>query len=221
MRRSLATLGIIAGLGLAIAGCSSTPAATQRATGSGSTSASTLSSTSSSASTTNIVLYNVNSDGPYYRALLTGAIGDDGPAVAVYPDGKIDQEHNSEMELNLSRGTFRLNIAQLEKRFLALAMQHYPTYPATCSVFDSLTIPVSIVAGSGTAAYRGITGTFTITVTAQEDLYRPCNPPTKSWEVILLTGRGIVSGLGPSHKRGHGPDPPAFAAESPGEEGQR
>lgn len=194
MRKSLATLGVITGFGLAIAGCSSSPAAPHRATGPSSTSSSTLSSTSSSASTTNILLYNINSDGPYYRALLTGAIADYGPAVAVYPDGKVDQEHNSEMELNLSRGTFRLNIAELEKQFLALVMQHYPDYPATCSVSDSLTIPVPIVAGSGTSAYRGITGTFTITVTAQEDLYRPCSSPTKSWEVILLTGRGTVSG---------------------------
>jgi hypothetical protein len=61
-------------------------------------------------------------------------------------------------------------------------------------VFDSITVPVPIVADSGTGAYRGITGTFTITVTAEEDLYRPCNPPTKQWEVILLTGQGTVSG---------------------------
>lgn len=194
MRKSLARLGIIVGLGLAIAGCSSASAAPHRASGPGSTSSSTSSSTFSSASTTNILLYNINSDGPYYRALLTGAIADFGPAVAVYPDGKVDQGHNSEMELKLSRGTFRLNIAGLEKQFFALAMQHYPTYPATCSVFDSLTIPVPIVAGSGTGAYRGITGTFTITVTAEEDLYRPCKSPTKSWEVILLTGQGTVSG---------------------------
>jgi hypothetical protein len=186
MKKSLATLGIITGLGLAIAGCSSAAAAPHPATGS--------SSTSSSAPTTNILLYNINSDGPYYRALLTGAIGDYGPAVAVYPDGQVDQEHNSEMELDLSRGTFRLDIAQLEKQFFAVVMRHYPSYPATCSVFDSVTVPVPVVADSGTGAYQGITGTFTITVTGQEDLYRPCNSPTKRWEVILLTGRGTVSG---------------------------
>lgn len=138
-------------------------------------------------------MYNINSDGPYYRALLTGAIADFGPAVAVYPNGKVDPEHNSEMQLNLSRGTFRLNIAQLEKEFVADAMQHYPTYPATCSVSDGITVPVPTVAGSGTGAYRGITGTFTITVTAEEDLYRPCNSPTKQSEVIFLTGHGTVS----------------------------
>ena len=116
--------------------------------------------------------------------------------MAVYPDGKVDQEHNSEMELKLSRGTFRLNIAQLEKQFFTHAMRHYPTYPAMCSVFDSITVPVPIVAGSGTGAYRGVTGTFTITVTAEEDQYRPCNPPAKPpyWEVILLTGHGTISG---------------------------
>jgi len=66
--------------------------------------------------------------------------------------------------------------------------------PATCSVSDSITVPVPIVPGSGTGAYRGIAGTFTITVTAEEDLYRPCNSRTKQWEVILLTGQGSVSG---------------------------
>lgn len=91
MRESLATLGIITGLGLAVAGCSSASAAPHRASGSGNA----PSSTSSSASTTNILLYNINSHGPYYRALLTGAIADFGPAVAVYPDGKVDQGHNS------------------------------------------------------------------------------------------------------------------------------
>lgn len=99
------------------------------------------------------------------------------------------------MELELSRGAFRLNIAQLEKKFFAHAMQHYPNYPATCSVFDSITAPAPIVAGSGTGAYRGVTGAFTITVTAEEDRYRPCDPPAKRpyWEVILLSGQGAVS----------------------------
>lgn len=195
MRKSLATLAITAGLGLAIAGCSSSPTAPHGTAGSGSTPdaiAGSTSLTGSSTSQVNILLYNINSDGPYYRALLTGAIGDFGPAVAIYPNGKVDQEHNSEMELNLSRGTFRLNIAQLEREFFAHAMQHYPAYPATCSVFDSLTVPVPIVAGSGTGAYRGIAGTFTVTVTAEEDLHRPCNSPTRQWEVILLAGQGIL-----------------------------
>jgi hypothetical protein len=115
------------------------------------------------------------------------------------PHPHAGRTHNSEMELNLSRGTFRLAIAQLEGEFLAHVMQHYPNYPnypATCSVFDSITVPVPIVAGSGTGAYRGIAGTFTITVTGEEDLSRPCNPSAKRpyWEVILLTGDGSVSG---------------------------
>lgn len=196
MRKSLAALGIAAGLSLAIAGCSSSLAAPHTAADPSSTPGNAPSGTSlaSGTSQANILLYNINSDGPCYRALLTGAIGDYGPAVAVYPDGKVDQDHSNEMELNLSRGTFRLNIAQLEKEFLAHALQHHPTYPATCSVSDSITVPTPIVAGSGTGAYRGVTGTFTITVTAEEDLYRPCNSPTKQWEVILLAGQGTLSG---------------------------
>ena len=59
----------------------------------------------------NLSVYSINSDGPDFRAVLSGSIGDYGPAVAIYPNGKVDPEHNSELELNLSHGTFRLNIA--------------------------------------------------------------------------------------------------------------
>jgi hypothetical protein len=68
--------------------------------------------------TAHLVIYSVNSDGPDFRVVLSGAIGDYGPAVAVYPDGKVDPEHDSELELKLSRGTFRLNIAGLVLRLL-------------------------------------------------------------------------------------------------------
>jgi hypothetical protein len=43
----------------------------------------------------------VNSDGPDFRAILTGAVGDYGPAVTVLPNGTVDPEHTSEMELKL------------------------------------------------------------------------------------------------------------------------
>ena len=36
--------------------------------------------------TVHIIDYSINSDGPYLRAILTGAIGDYGPAVTVFPD---------------------------------------------------------------------------------------------------------------------------------------
>jgi hypothetical protein len=116
---------------------------------------------------THIILYNINSDGPYYRAVVTGTIGDYGPAVAVYPNGNVDPQHNSEMELKLQDGAFRLNIAGIEKTFFA-HVEHQPAYSATCSHFQSFASTVPIVAGSGTDAYRGITGSFEMNVTADE-----------------------------------------------------
>ena len=56
----------------------------------------------------NILIYSINSDGPHFRAVVTGAVGDYGPAVTIYPDGQIDPMHNSEIELKLAHGSFRL-----------------------------------------------------------------------------------------------------------------
>ena len=43
--------------------------------------------------------------------ILTGAIGDFGEAVSVYPDGTINPQHNAELNLALTRGSFRKRIA--------------------------------------------------------------------------------------------------------------
>ena len=67
--------------------------------------------------------------------------------MAVYPDGKVDPEHDSELELKVSRGTFRLDIAGLDREFFRHA-SHQPAYPATCSEYISFATPVSVVAGS-------------------------------------------------------------------------
>jgi hypothetical protein len=144
---------------------------------------------------THIILYNINSDGPYYRAVVTGTISDYGPAVAVYPNGKVDPGHNSEMELKLQDGSFRLSIAGIEKTFFA-HVESQPVSPASCSHFESFASTVPIVAGSGTGAYRSMTGSFGMTVTADEVQSMPCTPPiTKPplWEVIVLAGSGTVT----------------------------
>jgi hypothetical protein len=49
--------------------------------------------------------YEANSDGPDSSVILTGAVGDYGQAVSVYPDGKTDPGHTSELELSLKHGT--------------------------------------------------------------------------------------------------------------------
>jgi hypothetical protein len=141
----------------------------------------------------NIMIYAINSDGPHFRTIVTGAVGDYGPAVSVYPNGKIDPEHNSEMKLKLAHGSFRLRIAALDKKFVKAA-SHDPTYPGTCSTFVKVTSTTPIVAGSGTGSYRGISGSFQVTATADEVHPRPCHPAGGFlWQVIVLTGAGTVS----------------------------
>src|SRR6516162_6912925 len=76
----------------------------------------------------NIMIYGVNTDGAYWHAIISGVIGDYGPAVSIYPDGKIDPMHNSEMELRLTHGSFRLSIAALDKAFVK-ATRREPVYP--------------------------------------------------------------------------------------------
>ena len=114
--------------------------------------------------------------------------------VAVYPNGKVDPGHSHQMELKLQDGTFRLNIAKLEQIFFEHVEHGY--VPSSCSHFVSFETPVPIVAGSGTGgAYRGIAGSFEMTVTADE-VHMPCSPPFSgppSWEVIVLAGSGTIT----------------------------
>jgi hypothetical protein len=146
--------------------------------------------------TANLDVYSINSDGAYFRAVLSGSIGDYGPATAIYPDGQVDPEHNSELELSLSHGSFRLNVAGLDQEFIK-HLAHYPDYPATCSEYVSFTARVPVVAGSGTGSYRGITGDFTLSVTGNEALTSPgsCTkgPWTRLWEVLVFAGPGTLS----------------------------
>jgi hypothetical protein len=144
--------------------------------------------------TANIMIYGVNTDGAYFHAIVSGVIGDYGPAVSIYRDGTVDPEHNSEMELRLTHGSFRLSIAALDKAFVK-ATSHEPIYPKTCTDLISVTGSTPIVAGSGTGAYRGIRGSFPVTITLNEVEARPCQPSPGAFRAQLITvaGSGTVS----------------------------
>jgi hypothetical protein len=144
--------------------------------------------------TVHIIDYSINTDGPYLHAILTGAIGDYGPAVTVHPDGQVDPQHTSQLRLNLTHGTFRLDIAALDKQIVK-AYSHWPVDRATCSGSISFTIAVPVVPGSGTGLYRGIGGSFSVTVTIDEVDVKPvCNGTSRFLsQVILMTGTGTVS----------------------------
>jgi hypothetical protein len=135
-----------------------------------------------------------DNDGPTSTVVLTGAVGDAGKAQSVGPDGTVDADHRSQLNLMLAHGSFRLNIADLDMKIVG-AFGHFPTDPETCSGSVTVTAAVPIVAGSGTDAYRGITGTFTLNVTIAED-FPPAHcdvtaPPLA--EVIVMSGAGKIS----------------------------
>ena len=142
-----------------------------------------------------LVAYTPN-DGPDVTAIVTGAIGDYGEGVSVYPNGTVDPEHNSEFELRLSRGTFRLAEAALDQKFISAFLHAFPTDAATCSGTVSVTGTLPIVPGSGTGAYRGVRGSFTVSMTVDEVDARgaDCNGTGAFLsQVIVITGPGTVS----------------------------
>jgi hypothetical protein len=191
---AMLSVGVIAGA-LALAGCAS-PSAAQAASATSAAAASgtPAATTSPTGGQAHIIVYSIDSDGPGFRAILTGAVGDYGPAVTVYPDGKVDPQHTSQIELKLTHGTFRLSIASIDKKIIS-AYSHWPANPGTCSGSISLTAAAPVVPGSGTGSYRGISGSFTMTVTIDEVDVKPvCNGTSRFLsQVILLAGSGTVS----------------------------
>ncbi|HEV2256372.1 MAG TPA: hypothetical protein VGS06_24765 [Streptosporangiaceae bacterium] len=137
----------------------------------------------------NIVIYAVNTDGAYWHAIISGVIGDYGAAVSIYPDGRVDLAHNSELDLRLTHGSFRLSIAALDKKFVTAAA-HEPVYPKTCTDLVSVTGTAPIVPGLGTGAYRGVRGSFPVTLTLNEVEARPCQPSPGAFRAQLITVAG-------------------------------
>jgi hypothetical protein len=177
-----ATAAALAGV---LTGCASA-AATAATTAGG------VSKAAAPGGTVHLMVYSVNSDGPRFRAVLSGAIGDYGPGVTVYPDGRIDPGHTSDLQLNLARGSFRLSIAGIDRAFVKVS-SHEPIYPRTCSDHMTVTGVAPVVAGSGAGAYRGIDGAFRLTLTVDEVEVTPCQHAAAfRWQVLLLAGPGSV-----------------------------
>ncbi len=188
----LAALAACAAAVLMIAGCGSA--------GHGAPAAGAAAATGGSASRLgasgelHFIDYSVNSDGPDSSVIVTGAVGDYGRGVTVRPDGTVDPDHTSELELRLTQGSFRLEIARLDQA-IAHAYAHWPSNQQTCSGSITVTAATPIVAGSGTGMYRGIGGTLTASATIDEvDVKPECNgtSPFRA-QVILITGSGTVT----------------------------
>jgi hypothetical protein len=135
---------------------------------------------------TYVTAYSIDTDAPDLAVVVSGAVGDFGAADAVSPG------HSSDLELKLTRGTFRLAVAALDRRFV-MGTSHEPVFPRTCSTFVSVTGAVPVVPGSGTGLYRGITGSFTLTLAVNEVHVRPCTHSLSFRKQILtLSGAGTV-----------------------------
>jgi hypothetical protein len=189
-----AALGAVLGGALVLAGCASPPAARAAPPAATAAASGAPAAAPPAAGPAHIMAYSIDSDGPGFRAILTGAVGDYGPAVTVLPDGTVDPQHTSQLELKLVRGTFRIGIARIDKMIIS-AYRHWPVNSRTCSGTVGFTAPAPVVAGSGTGAYRKISGGFTMTVTIDEIDAGPACDGTSRFlsQVILLAGTGTVS----------------------------
>ena len=181
-----ATLGILASVGWSAVTAS--PPVTDTAAGA---------AVSHSRGSVHLTAYTDN-DGPTETVIVTGAVGDYGKAVSVYPNGTVDPEHDSELSLQLSHGTFRLDIASLDKAFVAAMLHDFPTDATTCSGSVDVTQQVPVVPGSGTGAYKTVGGAFTLTIALDEvdtvSSTQPCNG-TGSFlgQAIVISGPGTVA----------------------------
>lgn len=133
-------------------------------------------------------------DGPTSRVILTGAIGDYGTAVSVHPDGSTDPDHNGQLELRLSKGTFRLDISGLGSR-LAQQFQSFPANRVSCSGEVTAHQNAPIVGGDGTGAYTNLTGSFQLVVRINEvDKAGNCGPSSPFLaQAVVISGDGTVS----------------------------
>ena len=187
--------GTLAGCSATASGATTGQATTGTATtGTATTGTATTAVVTADTGAAHIAVWSVNSDGPDFQAIVTGAVGDHGPGVTVHPDGSVDPGHSSELELKLSQGSFRLSIAKLDATFVK-AVGQWPYNKQTCSIHGAVTATAPVVAGSGTGAYRGITGGFTLTISLDEDYIKgpTCSEETAfQSQLITITGTGSV-----------------------------
>jgi hypothetical protein len=142
---------------------------------------------------THVTVYSVNSDAPVFSSIVSGpTVGDYGAAEQVAPGSTIPTVHGGELVLNLARGTFRLDIADIDTKFTkALGPA---TIPSTCSDYVSVRDNVPIVPGSGTGAYQGIAGTFDATLTVNELHPTPCTLTARLFrQLIWFNGAGKIT----------------------------
>ena len=119
--------------------------------------------TTASNGTVHIVSYG-DGAGAGSTDILTGAIGDSGSGISVDANGTADPANGTEQQLTLVHGSFRVSTKALDKS-INKAFNSFQPDTSTCSGFVTATGVAPIVSGSGTGAYSGISGSFTVTFT--------------------------------------------------------
>ena len=147
----------------------------------------------SAAGNTHLVDYSTN-DGPDSTVVLTGAIGDTGQAESVHPDGSVDPDHASNLRLTLKKGSFLISVAALDKQFVDV-LRTAPFDTQTCSGRVSVMAAAPIIPGSGTGLYRGIAGSFDLTLAVDEVVDNSsCSfSGTTAGQLVLTEGEGTIS----------------------------
>jgi hypothetical protein len=119
--------------------------------------------------------------------VLTGAIGDYGKGVKVNSAGKPDSK-GSYSELVMTKGTILVDRTQLQAAVNDAQPTDFNDVTCSASIVTS-NVPLPIV--SGTKAYAGLTGSFTITVT-----FAFIGPVTKSGTCNTSSNANPVAGYG-------------------------
>ncbi len=134
-------------------------------------------------------------NGEHGTILIVGAIGDWGTTLNINANGTSDPNGNY-AKVTLQKGTFVVNLTSLN----TLSNKAQPTfYKSSCSAVFSVKGPVGLADGTG--AYKGISGTLTITQTFGFILPRygsgantgQCNMSNSAQPVAQ---RGVITGSG-------------------------
>jgi hypothetical protein len=122
-----------------------------------------VSASAVSSGTVHIVSYG-DGTGAGSAVILTGAIGDSGSGISVDANGTADPANGTEQQLTLLHGSFSVSTKALDKS-INKAFNSFQPNTSTCSGIVTATGVAPVVSGSGTGAYSGISGSFTVTFT--------------------------------------------------------
>jgi hypothetical protein len=139
------------------------------------------------------------SDGIHGTIVITGAVGDYGTTTSIDKNGTADAKGNY-VKITLQKGTFELNSTTANAKFSSVQ----PTVNnATCSALAAAT-GATVTVFDGTGLYKGISGTWTISLMFGAIFPRFTSGKTKGQcnesnsaqplsQYAVITGSGSVS----------------------------